>query len=106
MAAVLNRAPPTPRSGRAGRLPELLPRSPRPPARALRFREAARRPQPAFRQRRHEPGGGGATPIGGGARGVSLRKVLSRLDQKSEGRNSEWKRDWVKWLGAWLGLGN
>lgn len=67
MAAILNRARSTPRSGRAGRLPELLPRSSRPPARALRFREAARRPQPAFRQCRHEPGEGGATPIGGGA---------------------------------------
>lgn len=71
MAAVLHRGPSTPRSGREGRLPELLPGSPWPPAGALRFREAARRPQPAFRQCRHEPGRGGASPIGGGARGFA-----------------------------------
>lgn len=76
MAAVLNGAPSTPRSGRAGRLPELLPGSPWPPAAALRVREAARRPQPALRQCRHEPGGGGAAPVGGGARGVCPRKAL------------------------------
>lgn len=92
MAAVLHRGPSTPRSGREGRLPELLPGSSWPPAGALRFREAARRPQPAFRQCRHEPGRGGASPIGGGAREFAGERSF-RI-----GRNSErlWKRHWVR----------
>ena len=57
-SGALIRGPSNPGRGRAGRLPELLSGPPWPPPGAILFREAPRRPQLAFRQRGHEPGGG------------------------------------------------
>lgn len=43
----------------------------------------------------------GAGPHRSGAElGSQPEKSASGLDQKSEGRNSEWKRVWVKWGGS------
>lgn len=87
-SAALIGAPCSQGLGREGRLSELLSGPPWPPAGALRFRAAPRRPQFAFCQCGHEPGEGRTMLIGSGVCEFSGEKDAAGLGKRSERRSS------------------
>ena len=102
--------PSNPGRGRAGRLPELLSGPPWPPLGALRFREAPRRPQFAFRQCRHEPGRGRTTQVWAEFAVFFLRETRCGIGQETQRvellpfGERELVRDWAEFgvqIRAW-----